>query len=268
MLDHTLFPTSSLAPVRPKKHAAESNWTLWGQWIAIIAMVIDHTALLMFPDTITGEWFRMTIGRAAFPVFAAMLAWHALYNTRSLKRYMWRVLAIGAIAQIFFMQLPGFPSTGYLNVCFTLMLGLSLYGWGGGWFFRVKAAKTVSLASGAEFALIILAVTLASFFVEYGPLGVLFVPLLMFCYRRMENEHDHVGQRLTTALVLALTLLVAAGVNYSIDAMYFTVGTTITILLAITFLKPVSSPSIRIPRWVWLAWYPGHFAVLMALAGV
>ena len=102
-----------------------SGWTEWGKWLALITMTLDHVAryLLVPAGHDQALWVMDTAGRIAFPLFAAMVAWHALYDTSRHWRYTRRLLIIGLVAQLPFMLLTGGL---VLNVCFTLALGLML----------------------------------------------------------------------------------------------------------------------------------------------
>ena len=82
-----------------------SGWTEWGKWLALITMTLDHVAryLLVPAGHDQALWVMDTAGRIAFPLFAAMVAWHALYDTSRHWRYTRRLLIIGLVAQLPFM---------------------------------------------------------------------------------------------------------------------------------------------------------------------
>ncbi|MDX1298774.1 MAG: TraX family protein, partial [Pseudomonas sp.] len=103
-----------------------SHWTAWGQWLALFTMTVDHLTRYVLPGDWDLSWAGSSIGRIAFPLFAAMVAWHGLFNTRNPLRYSRRILVIGLVAQLPYMLMPRASDDFILNVCFTLACGLAL----------------------------------------------------------------------------------------------------------------------------------------------
>ena len=90
-----------------------SHWTGWGQWIALVTMTLDHLARYLATDAWHLGWVDSSVGRIAFPLFAGMVAWHGLFNTRDPLRYARRVMIIGLLARICcehtFLRLTNLP---------------------------------------------------------------------------------------------------------------------------------------------------------------
>ena len=84
--------------------------------IAIAAMTVDHIAAVFFP---TELWMRL-IGRLTMPIMAFFVAEGYKY-TRSVKRYLLRLLIFASISQVPFMVT--FKSTN-LNIMFTLAIAV------------------------------------------------------------------------------------------------------------------------------------------------
>ena len=118
---HSAPATDAAAALRPSSH-----WTAWGQWLALFTMTVDHLTRYVLPGDWDLSWAGSSIGRIAFPLFAAMVAWHGLFNTRNPLRYSRRILIIGLAAQVPYMLMPRASDTFILNVCFTLASGLAL----------------------------------------------------------------------------------------------------------------------------------------------
>ncbi|WP_239452548.1 TraX family protein [Halomonas sp. S2151] len=105
-----------------------SHWTGWGQWIALVTMTLDHLARYLATDAWHLGWVDSSVGRIAFPLFAGMVAWHGLFNTRDPLRYARRVMIIGLLAQLPYQLMPR-EALFQLNICFTLALGLMAGHW-------------------------------------------------------------------------------------------------------------------------------------------
>lgn len=254
----TLHPTETLRP--------SSAWTAWGQWLALITMTLDHVTRYLLPDGWEAGWVSSSLGRIAFPLFAGMVAWHGLFNTRNPIRYARRILIIGLVAQLPYMTMPrdGFQ----LNITFTLALGLI---WGT-WLrdiarrgaFDKEAPLQASLLIGAS----LIVWLLLGDWVEYGHHGLLLIPFYMFALQALSQPAYSLGERLLAAGA-ALPVLILAGLMNSSDmAKSFTVATTLLVLLLAAGAAsrvPQITPGARMPRKVWLAWYPAHFAVIALL---
>lgn len=84
--------------------------------IAILTMLIDHVGVIFFPDEITYS----LVGRLAFPLFCWGVA-EGFSRTSHFYKYLTRLVVIALISQIPYQYLF---NNIYLNVCFTLALGL------------------------------------------------------------------------------------------------------------------------------------------------
>lgn len=93
--------------------------------IGIVTMLCDHTG-----DVFIGHFsFLNLIGRIAFPIFAFQIV-QGYIHTHNVKKYALRLFAFACISQIPFMLfLSAFYDNYYLNIFFTLFLGvICLYG--------------------------------------------------------------------------------------------------------------------------------------------
>ena len=88
--------------------------------IAVITMFIDHLGYTIF-----GKFSYLNyIGRISFPVFAFQIS-EGYIHTKNLKKYFLRLFLFAVISQIPFMLFHSIISdTFYLNIFFTLLLGL------------------------------------------------------------------------------------------------------------------------------------------------
>ncbi|MFO7649180.1 TraX family protein [Halomonas sp. 3H] len=255
----------TLQAAMPAARHPSSAWTGWGQWLALATMTLDHLTRYVLPDAWDLGWAGSSLGRIAFPLFAAMVAWHGLFNTRNPLRYARRILVIGLVAQLPYMLMPRASDAFILNVCFTLAAGLAWGAWLRDQADRYRRGERQGhwLALGAAASLAIWA--LLGDWVEYGHEGLLLVPLFMVAMHHLNRAGDTLGERLLATAAAVPLLLVAGQMNASDMAKSFTVATCLAVLLLAAGADRLT-PRVptAMPRRLWLTWYPGHFA-LMAL---
>ena len=156
------------------------------KWIAVISMLIDHTAevLINHNAALTDPiWARIYvlmrgIGRIAFPIYAFLLV-EGFLHTRDVKKYLVRMLTFAVVSEIPF-DLAVFHTPfywGYQNVFFTLFLGLlALAG-------ENVLHQSSGMFAGAclwkqAFVLILCVGTAQLINCDYGAFGVFFIILL------------------------------------------------------------------------------------------
>ena len=104
------------------------------KWIAVISMLVDHAAVVFYvASREAGQallsrdlyFVLRSVGRLAFPLYAFLLT-EGFFHTRSVKKYLFRLLLFGAVSEIpFDLAFRGVWLEGsYQNVYFTLTLGL------------------------------------------------------------------------------------------------------------------------------------------------
>jgi len=87
--------------------------------IASASMLIDHTGVIFD----TPEYFRI-IGRVAFPIYAYMIAQGCVY-TKDINKYLLRLATFSLISQIPFSVAHFYGHPQYVNIFFTLFLGVA-----------------------------------------------------------------------------------------------------------------------------------------------
>lgn len=254
---------TTAATAAPPGRATLSRWTDWGKWLALISMTVDHVVRYALSNELSWQfgWASSTIGRVAFPLFAAMVAWHGLFDTRNPMRYARRILIIGLIAQLPYMLMPRYSSVLVFNVCFTLAFGLV---WGA-WLRQLVTAPPQNLHQRLITALVV-GLSLIVWYVvgpllEYGRFGILMVPgfmLAMACYR----YYDHGLVRIWSWLAGVPILLITAQLNYYTISKSVAFSTTLVVLIIAAGLARWIPGVTRMPRWLWLGWYPGHLTVI------
>lgn len=94
--------------------------------IAILAMVVDHTAIVFVPDSFPAMWLLRMIGRMTAPIMCYFIA-EGYYHTSNLKKYMGRLLLIAVISHIPHNLCLGYDLFQIWNatdVMFPLLFGL------------------------------------------------------------------------------------------------------------------------------------------------
>ena len=144
--------------------------------IAMITMTCDHVGLQLFPHL---QWLRF-IGRLAMPIYAYMVAEGCRY-TRDRKKYLLRLLGMGALCQVVY-----YVAMGSLYQCILITFSLSVVLIG--LLDRAEQEKTAKANAGlyaAVLAVFFVCVVLpdllpnTDFQVDYGLPGVL-LPVLIY----------------------------------------------------------------------------------------
>lgn len=95
------------------------NFGLTGNQLKIIAMITmtcDHVGMMLFPRLL---WLRL-IGRLAMPIYAYMIA-EGCRHTRDRKKYLLRLLGMGALCQLVYLL-----AMGSLYMCILITFSLSV----------------------------------------------------------------------------------------------------------------------------------------------
>ena len=144
--------------------------------LAMIAMTCDHVGMLIFPRLL---WLRM-IGRLALPIYAFLIA-EGCRHTRDRKKYLLRLLGMGALCQAVYLL-----AMGALYQCILITFSLSVISIG--LYDAVERENTagarirLALGTGAIFFLCTVLPDLlphTDFEIDYGLPGVL-LPVLIY----------------------------------------------------------------------------------------
>ncbi|QEL12336.1 TraX family protein [Kushneria phosphatilytica] len=263
----TSYPAAPAGVPSGERRRPASHWTDWGKWLALISMSVDHVTRFALPAAWPLGWASDTVGRVAFPLFAAMVAWHALFDTRNPWRYARRIVMIGLVAQLPYMLMPRVLSMPVLNVCFTLALGLIV----GSALLRLAQQPPRTLAMQiAAMLMVLFACMLALLFedlfhvrLEYGWTGVLLIPVFMLVLH-LAARADGL-QRLLILPATGLLALVAWPLNIVPISQWIALMTCLLVTgLALGGAQHVPALPRRfvMPRVLWLGWYPGHLALI------
>ncbi|WP_432696116.1 TraX family protein [Marinobacterium sp. YM272] len=221
-----------------------NTWVSYGQWLAILTMTLEHSFRFVWPDSAFTPWAQ-SAGRTAFPLFAAIMAWHLVHNSRQPFTYGLRVLLIGAVSQVPYGLIV---TTGKLNVCFTLALGLLAVVA----FDRLEKQSIKGIGAAALLALAMLVEP----YLEYGLWGLLLVPAFVLGFRYPEHFVSLLPALVFCALINRLELSIAIS---------FATGCAI---FSVSRLSLDNLPQPGLPRWLRLSWYPLHLGAIAVVVSV
>lgn len=206
--------------------------------LAMVSMLIDHAGLILFPEI---TLFRI-IGRLSFPLLAYQIG-VGFSHTGSFKNYFFRLVLFGAAMQVLYIimgKLLDFDrQPGYLNVFFTLALGLAAV-------YALRRKKYFLLCS------ILLLLPLLSIFkvtTDYGLYGI--VLILMLDTLRASPLYLALG------MAAVNILFVVAGDMGPIQLF--------SLMAIFPVLKPLSLKW-RIPSCAFYLFYPIHLAILYGIS--
>ena len=144
--------------------------------IAMITMTCDHVGVQIFPQLL---WLRI-IGRLAMPIYAYMIA-EGCRHTRDRKKYLLRLLGMGALCQVVYLA-----AMGSLYQCILITFSMSV---GLIWLMDATEKEKSTKANAMLFAGVMLTFFVCSvlpdllpgtdFEIDYGLPGVL-LPVLIY----------------------------------------------------------------------------------------
>lgn len=205
--------------------------------IAVAAMTVDHISAVFFPSEI---WMRL-IGRLTMPIMAFLIS-EGYHYTRSVRKYLFRLLIFAIVSQVPYMLAFGINN---LNVMFTLAISVLLL------------AIETSYMSNLLRVLLTFSLLLVSVFCDWSLFGVLFV----YVFYRYRGNFKR--QALSFCIVVVLQIAVHALMSFpSRNLDYFVNAGTIA---ALPLLSLYNLRRGRDVRYFFYIYYPVHLAVLALL---
>lgn len=215
--------------------------------LAMLLMLCDHLQLTLLPELP----ILRCIGRLAFPLFAFM-AVEGYFHTRSLKKYLGRLLILALISEVPFNLLVSGSvfDPVHQNVIWTIILGLCCI-----WAFENIAADRKTLISAAVVVASLGAAILAG--VDYSSAGVL--ALLAFYAFRGSTVRCRLLQLLSLGFI---NLVLLGGMEFA-----FPYQALAVLSLPIIWLYDGSQgPHNGIIKATNYLFYPVHMLILSLLA--
>lgn len=243
----------------PKTPATNTDTNLL-KVVAMIAMLLDHVGKMLFPNY---PVFRI-LGRLAFPIYAYCLAMGAVHTKHPLK-YVSRMILLALISQpLYALGLDHDNAAMYLISFTDRPLEAA-------WNFYLNSWKEPSILFALTCGLILLwairnrqfVIAFAMYifcwraqgYLDYGLNGIhLMLLFYIFCERRL----------LSLAAVGAfMAWWGLSGGGYKLLGLQFSVQMFAMAALPLIYI-PTNS-GVKLPKWLFYAFYPAHLAVLWYL---
>jgi TraX protein len=229
------------------------------KWLAILTMTLDHANKLLFNYTYPA---LLWIGRLAFPLFAFLMAYNLVVREVKPTRYLWPLLLFALGTQPLYMWIWQSPSG---NNLFTLYLGVLYVG--------LHALISQRLPASLTHTLLALLFFLPSLQVDYGPVGVFLLPLLVY-FLKQPTLLGYVG--LSAYLVAVNSVSTSSIVTLFVSPAHALLAIqnalepfTFVPLLLFPVVWLVSRLPITLRRsnpWFFYIFYPAHMLLLTLLA--
>lgn len=248
--------TSMAVPV-PAIQEERDNALDWVKWIALVAMVLDHTWFILPAEWQDPGYGLRVAGRLAFPMFCIAIAANVVRQPAGFPtgfgRYLGGMLLFAVLSQPAYAE---FFHNGTLNILFTLALSVPIA--------AAVQHRTPGLIVGA---IVCTAIAYAyGSVIAYGTWGVLLPALLVVAMRTKSAEVFQV-----MAIAAGFVTLIANGAlmalfrdlppvpNMQIAAII------VAPLLGLLMLQVQAPRVLPVGRWMY-AFYPLHLLVLSSLA--
>lgn len=228
--------------------------------VAMIAMLCDHAGKMLFPQ------YRIMriIGRLAFPIYAYCLAVGCVYTHNPLG-YLKRIVLLALISQPLYAvslshTVPAMYTVSFAEQPVLAFLNFYIHSWS-------KPSILISLAFGMlliwslrERQLVFTAglcvlIWLIQHELDYGVRGIALMLLFyVFCNRPW----------LSLPCVLALMVWWGSGLGgYNLFGFKF--GMQMFAVLALPLIYIPTKTNIRLPKWLFYAFYPLHLVLILLL---
>jgi hypothetical protein len=208
--------------------------------LAIIFMLIDHYSL------ITNTYsFLHYIGRIAFPIFAFIIVYNFIYNTKSKYTSLMNYLIIAIISQIPYY----FIVQDQLNIFFTFLLSL-------GAIYIIFYTETSEINK----MFVLISTFSLSYFSDFSIFGYLFILYIyLFLTSIKYVNYD-------TFIFSSLSLLFISTFLNGFEKLYFmpTILTTFLLIFIFNFNYKIDIFSYRFNKYVYYLFYPLHFVIIWA----
>lgn len=226
--------------------------------IAIMAMLIDHIAIVLFPNQSVLGQIMHTIGRITMPIMCYFIA-EGYHKTSNVKKYALRLLTFAIICHYpFFFFATGIAPISFgeniriqiqfpTSVIFTLFLGLlALIIWN-----NEKIKKYMKL-------IIIFGICIISTIGDWGYIAVLWILVFGINYGNFKNQV--IGFSIVSMILISTPILRLLNIY---DGIWWEQVYQFGVLLSIPLLSQYNGNLGKYKsKWVFYIFYPLHLLVL------
>ena len=236
------------------------------KWVAIAAMLIDHTAAVLggwLPPLCSG--LMRDVGRIAFPIFAYGIAQGCVY-THSARRYLGRLLLFAVLSELPYRLAlrAGSLAFGLFNVFFTLLAGAACCQIIK--FCRSKGRRWAWAAVAPVAAIVLLCEILGT---DYGGFGVL---CILLPYLFWESKPARIIALGSVVAFLYVVVSHFQGFSYPLwwmenpSALGSMLQQTLFALAGVGLIALYNGqPGSKKGKWAFYIFYPAHLLALFAL---
>ncbi|AQS10284.1 TraX protein [Clostridium saccharobutylicum] len=223
--------------------------------IAIIGMVLDHIAWILFPSI---DIFHL-IGKISFPIFCYMIS-EGYFKTRNKKKYLLRLLGIAIVSQIPFIITFRVAFGQYynsFNTIFDLLLGLISI-----WMYDKSKIKSRIII------IIIIGILALLFNVDGDIYGVL---IIFIFYKYHDNFKKITKGYVTITLIYLLAFFIYSVIGLPISQIItFAILEPILlqlsgVLISIILLKFYNGEKGKSLKLLFYSFYPLHLMIIYAI---
>ena len=236
------------------------------KWVAIAAMLIDHTAAVLggwLPPLCSG--LMRDVGRIAFPIFAYGIAQGCVY-THSARRYLGRLLLFAVLSELPYRLAlrAGSLAFGLFNVFFTLLAGAACCQIVK--FCRSKGRRWAWAAVAPVAAIVLLCEILGT---DYGGFGVLCVLLPYLFWESKPARLIALGS-VVAFIYIVVSHFQGFGMPlywiYAPENVGSMVRETLFALAGVGLIALYNGqPGSKKGKWAFYVFYPAHLLALFAL---
>lgn len=242
------------------------------KWIAIVSMLIDHTAAVLVtysPPVMFGlglyDMMRL-VGRMAFPIFAYGIAQGCVY-THSSRRYLGRLLLFAVLSELPYqlaLNQPIPPHFATSNVFFTLFAGAACCE-----IVKLCKSKGKRWAWAAVVPVTAIVLLCEMRHTDYGGFGVLFVLIPYLFYENKTARLVALGSVTAFFYVVVANFSGFSSPLWWVGDPYrlgYMVCQTVFALIGVGLVALYNGkPGSKKGKWFFYIFYPAHLTLLFAV---
>lgn len=229
------------------------------KWLAIITMTLDHVNKLIFHNDYPA---LLWLGRLAFPLFAFLIAYNLTMREVKPTRYLYPLFLFAIFTQPVFMWASN-EITG--NILFTLYLGILYVG--------LYPLLQNHLPKMVTHFLLIIILSIPSLQVQYGPVGVFLIPVLV-AFLKKPTPPAYMGLCLylvavnivSGSSILAFFVSPLHGLYTILSGIEPYAFVPLLLFAIVIFFSRLPLMLRRANPWFFYVFYPAHLLVLHLIA--